>query len=110
METTQQLSLNAIVERDARAGHFIVDILAGADVDQAVEKHFNLDHSSATDESALREAENRGYLKGLNEAAEKKLNAPALYEQLPPRQQPAPEEPDPNRDFFPETRKSVWDD
>lgn len=110
METTQQqVSLNAIVERDTRAGHFIVDILAGANVDEALEKHFSRDREPA-DESSLREAENRGYLKGLNEAAERKLNAPALYEQLPPKPQPAPEEPDPTRDFFPETRKSVWDD
>ncbi len=112
METQQEsLSLAALIERDARAGHFLVDILAGTDAQEAVDKHFGRAPSPDPDSSAIHDAEQRGYLKGLNEAAEQRLNAPSLYEQLPPSPNADGVEASasPTTDFFPEMRKSIWD-
>lgn len=109
MERPQEsVSLNAIVERDVRAGHFLVDILAGSDATAAADKYFG----RQADDTMLQEAEQRGYLRGLNEAAEQRLNAPALYEQLPPSQSSPSTGGDnlsPTPDFFPEARRSIWD-
>jgi len=109
METSQEsMSLNSIVERDVRAGHFLVDILAGSDATAAADKYFG----RAPDDTMLQEAEQRGYLRGLNEAAEQRLNAPALYEQLPPSQSPPSSDDNlsPAAEFFPEARRSIWDE
>lgn len=107
-ETPQEsVSLNAIVERDVRAGHFLVDILAGNDATAAADKYFG----RQSDDTMLQEAEQRGYLRGLNEAAEQRLNAPALYEQLPPSPPPSGgDNPSPDTEFFPEARRSIWDE
>lgn len=91
------LSLEAIVGRDPRAGHFIVDILSGTDPAEAAAARFG-------NPAAEAEAEQRGYLRGLNEAARARMNEPGLYEQG--AAQP-PEEPSPTL-LFP-GRKSIWD-
>lgn len=54
-------------------------------------------------------AEERGYLKGLNEVADRRLNAPALNELLPPEPPPEEEPRDRTLDFFAAPRRSVWD-
>jgi archaellum component FlaC len=64
--------------KDARVGHFLIDILAGMNVGEASAKYFpaepSTDAQSAQDvESLVAEAEQRGYLRGRNEQIEMKM-------------------------------------
>ncbi len=108
--TNQSFSLDTIVQRDPRAGHFIVDIIAGTDPREAADRHFGTSPAQP-DETVINEAENRGYLRGLNEAARQRLEAPALYEQLPMK--PVPQQDPPEHDhaleLFSEIPASIWD-
>ncbi len=96
----QGIAIEALVERDARAGHFVVDVLAGVDVPEALSRHFG------GSDGILAEAEQRGYLRGLNEAAEARMKEPSMYEQPVPKQPPvAPEGTD---SLFAGRRRSIW--
>lgn len=59
-------------------------------------------------ESAIAQAEERGYLRGLNEAAAKRMDAPAAFETVPP---PGAEIPAtaPEPEFLSSPRRSIWD-
>ena len=64
--------------KDARVGHFLIDILAGMNVGEASAKYFSpeatTDAQSAQDiENLVNEAEQRGYLRGRNEQIEMKM-------------------------------------
>lgn len=64
--------------KDARVGHFLIDILAGMNVGEASAKYFPpeaaTDVQSAQDiENLVNEAEQRGYLRGRNEQIEMKM-------------------------------------
>lgn len=58
----------------------------------------------------LEEAERRGYLRGLNEQAERAMNTPALWENPRRTEQQQPHaEPDPDFGFLTHLRPGVWD-
>lgn len=100
LRETGGMGLEALVERDARAGHFVVDVLAGVDVPEALSRHFG------GSGGVLAEAEQRGYLRGLNEAAEARMKEPSMYEQPVPKQPArAPESAD---GIFTSRRRSIW--
>lgn len=78
----------------------------------------NNDSPTVTDDAlkaAVEEAEQRGYLRGLNEAASSRMDEPAPGETLPapgatiadiPEEDPGA---DCNCDFFASPRRSIWD-
>lgn len=89
------LDLMAIVNRDVRAARFLVDLLGGHDADEAVRQNFPSLLSAGVDSGdgggetmarAVEEAEQRGYLRGLNEKARAEMVQPPAYEELPPPQ------------------------
>ena len=65
--------------------------------------------------TAIEEAEQRGYLRGLNEAASSRMEEPAPFETIPaPGAMPATGDTDPtvtdlDIDFFSAPRRSIWD-
>lgn len=78
------------------------------------------DHTkTATDQTAetlrlIAEAEQRGYLRGLNEAAEQRMEQPTLFEDLARRREKAGNKADPVPDdpaagFLSRISRSVWD-
>jgi len=79
------LDFMAVVNRDVRAAHFLVDLLGGCDADEAVEEHFGQHgRSGAESQKAIDEAEQRGYLRGLNERAEASMAQPVPYDEVRP--------------------------
>ncbi len=93
--------------KDSRVGHFLVDILSGMNVNEASAKHFP---SQATDETTdvdllVKEAEERGYLRGRNEQIEVKMQEPSQWQQAPRRQKPVIE-----TTILNHPRRSVWED
>lgn len=80
----------------------------------------NNDSPTVTDDAlkaAVEEAEQRGYLRGLNEAASSRMDEPAPGETLPapgatvadiPEEDPDADS-DCNCDFFASPRRSIWD-
>ncbi len=76
------LDLMAVVNRDVRAAHFLVDLLGGRDADEAVEAHFGRHTPEEESRKAVDEAEQRGYLRGLNERAEASMARPVPYDEI----------------------------
>ncbi len=94
------LDFMAVVRRDARAAHFLVDVISGCDVDESVSRNF-----SGAD--AIAQAEERGYRRGLNERAESQMSRPGAYEEIRP---PKPECSRNGTTLLTTTsRTSVWD-
>ena len=74
-------ALLQLMGRDARVGHFIVDILAGIAPEEASRTRFDITLPESPDaEAALAEAEQRGYLRGRNERISIEMECPALWE------------------------------
>lgn len=97
--------LRRLLGRDARVAHFVVDVLAGKSTEEAVDAYFP---TKATVDAQLAEAEQRGYLRGRNEAValdmkERPLwnsdSHPATSEQTPPS----------IPSILSRLRRSVWD-
>lgn len=66
--------------------------------------------------AAVEEAEQRGYLRGLNEAASSRMDEPAPFEAVPSPGATKPEtdtgivtDTDCDTDFFTTPRRSIWD-
>ena len=104
--TSTTVTVAEIVRHDPRAAHFIVDILAGIGSDEALSRHFA---GAPPGNDALDEAEQRGYMRGLNEAAEARMKAPALYETPDGGGDGATGKSGPHPVFLSHTRKSIWD-
>ncbi len=102
-EVSEHVELRRIIEHDPRAAHFIVDILSGVSADEAVGRHFPRSDDNG---DAIGEAERRGYLRGLNEVAEAKMEEPAMYESPDALLDTAPLS---QSTFLSRPRKSVWD-
>ena len=64
------------ITKDARVGHFIVDVLSGMNVIEASKNHFK-DAEEPSIDSLVKEAEQRGYLRGRNEQIEVKMRETA---------------------------------
>lgn len=105
-DVSMQVEFRSLIEHDPRAAHFIVDILSGVSADDAVGRHFPRTDAGAGGNDAICEAEKRGYLRGLNEAAQARMEEPAMYES-PDAHLDA--EPQPQSTFLSRSRKSVWD-
>lgn len=74
-------ALLRLMGQDARVGHFIVDILAGVAPKEASRARFDIPVlESPSAETALAEAEQRGYLRGRNERISIEMERPALWE------------------------------
>lgn len=74
-------TLLRLMGQDARVGHFIVDILAGVAPEEASRARFDIPVPESPDaETALAEAERRGYLRGRNERISIEMERPALWE------------------------------
>lgn len=99
---TIPIDMRSIIANDARAAHFIIDILAGVKADEAIETHFP---KQEVGEQQLAEAEQRGYLRGRNESVSAVMAEPTIYETSKPSS-PIAEE---NRQFLSSPRRSVWD-
>ena len=101
------LDFMAVIGRDVRAAHFLVDVISGRDVDDAVERNF-APRRAEPDASALEEAERRGYLRGRNEGARAVMDRPGAYEEVrPPEPDGHSGQPAPSLTSF--ARTSVWD-
>lgn len=99
-ETNTQVNLSDIISKDPRAAHFIVDLMSGMTSDDAASRHFS-------NAEAIADAEQRGYLRAMNEKAEQQMQQPALFEPVDAAdsQPPQPE----GHTFLSSTRRSVWD-
>lgn len=74
-------ALLRLMGEDARVGHFIVDILAGVAPEEASRARFDIPGPESPDaETALAEAEQRGYLRGRNERISIEMERPSLWE------------------------------
>lgn len=110
VETAPKLDdLMQAMVKDARVGHFIVDILSGMNVNEASSLHFpsktDKDDATATDiESLLNEAEQRGYLRGRNEQIEVKIRELDQWQHTPSSRQPVIE-----TTILNHPRRSVWE-
>ena len=97
--------MKAIV-KDARVGHFIVDILNGVNVNEASKTHFyneTNNESQSTIDTLVDEAEQRGYLRGRNEQIEVKMRqsiSPSETGKQTPCNEPS---------ILSHIRRSVWD-
>ena len=96
----------AVVNRDMRAAHFLVDVLGGRDVDEALTRHFPAPRAEP-DPGIIAEAEQRGYLRGLNEKAEASLAEPGPYEEVHPPRTKHPHSASPLVESA--GRQSIWD-
>lgn len=77
---------------------------------EAPESHESKETPEATDiEALLAEAEQRGYLRGRNEAIEASMHTPALLENSRLTRARALEAPDPASLFLSRIRPGVWD-
>lgn len=97
--------LISLISQDSRVGHFIVDILAGADPKEAATKHFPAD--SPDIDTLVAEAEKRGYLRGRNEKIELEMKRPALWDETAGEKKP--DKPEPQPSILNNMRRSVWD-
>lgn len=96
--------------KDARVGHFLIDILAGMNVSEASAKHFaneKQSESSTTDDinTLVNEAEQRGYLRGRNEQIEVKMRELDQWKQSPDNRKPVVE-----TTILNHPRRSVWEE
>lgn len=97
--------MKAIV-KDARVGHFIVDILNGMNVGEASKTHFNDEADEKLQSSIdalVNEAEQRGYLRGRNEQIEVKMRQP--FQSTEPIERPEKRK----ASILNHIRRSVWD-
>ncbi|MCM1517132.1 MAG: hypothetical protein NC117_00625 [Pseudoflavonifractor sp.] len=79
--TLTDSALVSLIGRDARVGHFIVDVLAGMAPEAASRTHFAaVDTPQADISAAIEEAEQRGYLRGRNERIVAEMERPGLWE------------------------------
>ena len=94
--------------KDSRVGHFLVDVLTGVDVKEASVRYF--EDSSGVQESQLNklinEAEERGYLRGRNEAIEVKMQEPAEWQSPEDLQAKTHSS---NTTILNKVRRSVWE-
>lgn len=110
VETAPKLDdLMQAMVKDARVGHFIVDILSGMNVNEASSLHFpstpDENDATATDiDSLLNEAEQRGYLRGRNEQIEVKMRELDQWQRTPDSRQPVIE-----TTILNHPRRSVWE-
>ncbi len=68
----------------------------------------NMENTATAIDKAVAEAEQRGYLRGLNEAAARRMAEPTPFEAVPP-EGGAPVEPDTTTDILTRQRRSIWD-
>lgn len=100
--------MNAMV-RDARVGHFIVDVLTGMDAAEASALHFpknDVEEQSVDVDALVVEAERRGYMRGRNEQIEVKMREPSQW------QSPVDGGGNPGREeamILSNRRRSVWE-
>ncbi len=102
-DVSMPVELRRLIGKDPRAAHFVVDILSGVSADEAVGRHFPRSDDA---DYAIGEAERRGYMRGLNEAANARMEEPAMYESPDALLDAAPQ---PQSAFLSRSRKSVWD-
>ena len=97
--------MKAIV-KDARVGHFIVDILTGKSVKEASNAHFSdeISEGQSSLETLVEEAEQRGYLRGRNEQIEVSMRDSLTP--LSPGSQPGHRE----SSILNHIRRSVWEE
>ncbi len=95
--------------RDARVGHFIVDVLTGMDAAEASALHFSkkeVDEQQVDVDAIVEEAERRGYMRGRNEQIEVKMREPSQW------QSPVDGKDSPGREetmILGNRRRSVWE-
>lgn len=101
--STEKESLLEMLSSDSRVGHFIVDVLHGVNADEACLRYFPT--QTVDTETLVREAEERGYMRGRNESIEDKMNKPDVW------QSPSSEAQSPNNrvEILSHIRRSVWD-
>ena len=113
VETAQQLpNFNDIMKamfKDARVGHFIIDILSGKDAHEASSTYFPNENNSnemqqVDIDSLVTKAEERGYLRGRNEQIELKMQEPSQWQSTPKRQKNIVE-----TTILNHPRRSVWE-
>lgn len=88
------------IAKDVRVGHFIVDVLSGVNVIDASRNHFK-DADEPSIDSLVKEAEQRGYLRGRNEQIEVKMRETA------PENAPQPSRNETS--ILNRLRRSVWE-
>lgn len=100
-----------MISQDRRVGHFIVDVLSGADPQEAAERHFptgktNTEGVTPTEvESLVAEAEQRGYVRGRNERIELEMQRPPMWNGDVPEANERESQPS----ILNNMRQSVWD-
>ena len=109
----QMPSVNDVMQamvKDARVGHFLVDVLTGMNVNEASALHFPAENAEKaiyeeSIDSLLTEAEQRGYLRGRNEQIEVKMQEPLHWQSRKPERKPVIE-----TTILNHPRRSVWED
>lgn len=104
-EEKQMFWLRKLFGRDARVAHFVVDVLAGKSPEEAVETYFP---TKAAVDAQLAEAEQRGYLRGRNEAVALDMKERPLWNS--DKHPDNPEHPNLSiPSILSRIRRSVWD-
>ncbi len=95
----------SLLTADSRVAHFMIDILHGRDPDETALQYFKTSAQAAPDiDSAVSQAEQRGYLRGRNEVIETQMRSRQVWETAPGD---IPDNPSPQ--ILAHIRKSVWE-
>lgn len=104
-EDKHERLLRKLLGKDARVAHFVVDVLAGKSPEEAAETYFP---SKTAVEAQLAEAEQRGYLRGRNEAVALDMKERGLWDS--DEKTDTPERPSLSiPSILSRIRRSVWD-
>lgn len=98
-------SLFSLLTSDSRVARFIVDVLHGSDPVEASSLHFTPSTPTIDVDAMLNEAEQRGYLRGRNEAIEAHMQQPSVWE----TPGSATIDNDSHHQILAHMRPSVWD-
>ena len=96
-------SLLKMLSGDSRVAHFIVDVMHGVSADEACMRYFPM--PAVDTDSLVKEAEERGYVRGRNEVIKQQMDQPQVW-QMPQTEQATAS---PQPEILAHLRRSVWD-
>ena len=96
-------SLLEMLSSDSRVAHFIVDVMHGGSADEACMRYFPM--PAVNTDSLVKEAEERGYVRGRNEVIKQQMDQPQVW-QMPQTEQATAS---PQPEILAHLRRSVWD-
>lgn len=100
---TEKESLFEMLSSDSRVAHFIVDVMHGVSADEACMRYFPMPEVDT--DSLVKEAEERGYVRGRNEVIKQQMEQPQVWQMPQTEHAPA----SPQSEILSHIRRSVWD-